>query len=190
MNCFAYQRHSLETIHAAPGPLSSAVIRRRHWESLHGLWAATISTELNDHLLPPDYFAEMQVKLGMRVEVDIATLTTENGTPVDSGLGGTATAVQTKVWAPTAPAAVMPAVFPDDMEVLVFSRGISLAGAIELVSPGNKDCEETRQAFVAKCAAYLQRGIGVIVVDLVTSRHANLHDEARVVPGPCQWLQL
>src|SRR5207247_11436526 len=75
--------------------------------------------------------------------------------------------------------AVVPALFPDDFAVHVFSNiaGPTLVAAIELVSPGNKDREDTRRAFAVKCAAYLQRGIGLIVVDVVTSRHANLHDE-------------
>src|SRR5262249_5730596 len=34
-----------------------------------------------------------------------------------------------------------------------------------------------RRAFAAKCASYLQRGIGLVIVDIVTDRHANLHDE-------------
>lgn len=78
----------------------------------------------------------------------------------------------------------MPAVFPDDFEVQVFSSatGPVLVAAIELVSPANKDRPETRRAFAAKCAAYL-RGIGVIVVDIVTSRHANLHDELMTLLG-------
>jgi hypothetical protein len=73
----------------------------------------------------------------------------------------------------------MPVSFPDDIEVQVFSNvaGPTLVAAIELVSPGNKDRPETRRAFVAKCVADLQRGIGLVVVDIVTSRHANLHDE-------------
>jgi hypothetical protein len=45
------------------------------------------------------------------------------------------------------------------------------------VSPGNKDRPETRRAFAAKCAAYLQAGIGLLIVDIVTDRHANMHDE-------------
>jgi hypothetical protein len=73
----------------------------------------------------------------------------------------------------------MPVSFPDDIEVQVFSNvaGPTLVAAIELVSPGNKDPPETRRAFVAKCVTYLQRGIGLIIVGIVTSRHANLHDE-------------
>jgi hypothetical protein len=98
---------------------------------------------------------------------------------------GPATAVQTQVWAPTTPVAVFPAEFPDDLEVQVFSSmaGPTLVAAIELVSPGNKDRAEARRAFAAKCAAYLQRGIGLIVVDIVTSRIANLHDELMALLG-------
>jgi hypothetical protein len=68
----------------------------------------------------------------------------------------------------------------------VFSTlaGSTLVAAIELVCPGNKDRPEARQAFAVKCAAYLQRGIGVVVLDIVTSRHANLHDELVLLLGP------
>ncbi|WP_217551154.1 hypothetical protein, partial [Pantoea sp. GbtcB22] len=41
----------------------------------------------------------------------------------------------------------------------------------------NKDRPEARQGFAAKCVAYLTRGIGLIVVDIVTNRLANLHNE-------------
>jgi hypothetical protein len=135
---------------------------RRHWQAFHGWWAATIADGLNKRMLPPDFFAEFQMTLGTRVERTI--------TP---GL------------APTNPVAVMPAVFPDDFAVHVFNGegGPTLVAAVELVSPGNKDRDATRRAFAVKCAAYLQRGIGVIVVDVVTSRHANLHDELMTLLG-------
>src|SRR5262249_61877778 len=98
---------------------------------------------------------------------------------------GASTAVQTRAWAPPTPVAVFPALFPDDFEVQVFSSmaGPTLVAAIELVSPGNKDRDDARRAFAAKCAAYLQRGIGLIVVDIVTLRHANLHDELMALLG-------
>ena len=73
----------------------------------------------------------------------------------------------------------MPAVFPDEIEIQVFadSGGAMLVGAIEFVSPANKDRLQTRLAFAAKCASYLSAGIGLIVVDVVTERLANLHNE-------------
>jgi hypothetical protein len=149
----------------------------RHWEGFHGRWAAALSDALNEKL-PSNYFAEFQVTLGTRIEVDVATFT-DNGVAESSSSGGTVTAVQPRLWAPPTPVAVMPAIFPDDFAVHVFSSeaGPTLVAAIELVSPGNKDRAETRRAFAAKCAAYLQRGIGLIIVDIVTTRHANLHDE-------------
>jgi hypothetical protein len=43
------------------------------------------------------------------------------------------------------------------------------------VSPANKDRLGSRQTFAAKCAGYLKQGVSVIIVDVVTERHANLH---------------
>jgi hypothetical protein len=155
----------------------------RHWQGFHGRWAAAMADDL-DERLPPEYFTEFQVTLGTRFEVDVGTFS-EPGAVAPDGANGGPVPVQTRVWAPPAPVAVIPAAFPDDIEVQVFSNaaGPVRVAAIELVSPANKDREETRRAFVAKCASYLQRGIGLIVVDIVTSRHANLHDDLTAYLG-------
>jgi hypothetical protein len=73
----------------------------------------------------------------------------------------------------------LPALFPDTFEVRVFSTmgGLTLVGAIELISPGNKDRAEERRAFATKCASYLHKGVSLIVIDIVTNRRANLHNE-------------
>jgi hypothetical protein len=55
--------------------------------------------------------------------------------------------------------------------------GPELRAAIELVSPANKDRAGSRRTFAAKCAGYLKHGIGVVIVDVVTARSANLHAE-------------
>jgi hypothetical protein len=146
----------------------------RHWESFHGVWAAEIMASLHRGVLPKGYFAEVQIHIG-GVEVDIATL--EKAAPpaaFEQGNGGLAVEVE----APST-TFTLPAVFPDSIEVHIFetSAGPTLVGAIEFVSPGNKDRTETRVAFAAKCAAYLQQGIGLMVLDVVTNRKANLHDE-------------
>jgi hypothetical protein len=156
---------------------------RRHWEGFHNRWAAAMADSLNERL-PADYYAEFQVKYGTSVEVDVATFS-ESVLPEPPRPNGAAVALQARPWSPQAPVAVMPAVFPDDLEVQIYSSiaGPQLVGAIELVSPANKDRPENRSAFIAKCAAYLQRGIGLIVVDIVTERHANLHDELMAFLG-------
>jgi hypothetical protein len=158
------------------------VSERRSWEGFHGLWAAALVEKLNREVLADEYFADMQVHIGSQVEVDIATLAESGGT----GKSGTAAATAlAPAWAPPATDLVFPTVFPDDIEVQVFATvtGATLVGAIELVSPGNKDRAETRRAFAAKCVAYLTRGIGLIVVDIVTNRLANLHNEVMGLLG-------
>jgi hypothetical protein len=67
----------------------------------------------------------------------------------------------------------------DPWGVSIFEEGdepFNLAGAIELISPANKDRPEHRDAFVSKCAAYLQQGVGLMIVDVVTERSADLHE--------------
>jgi len=153
-------------------PLSAA----RHWESFHASWATSIMATLNRGVLPPGYFAETQVHIGSRVEVDVASFERGASASVAAEDGG-GVAVQT--WAPPVATLVMPAVFPDEIEVQVFSTatGATLVAAIELVSPGNKDRPEARRAFATRCAGYLQMGIGLVIVDVVTGRQANLHDQ-------------
>jgi hypothetical protein len=73
----------------------------------------------------------------------------------------------------------MPAIYPDQMEVQVIDRrgSLRLVAVIELVSPRNKDRPQARGGFAGKCAAYLERGIGVVTVDTVTSHHFHMHNE-------------
>jgi hypothetical protein len=149
------------------------VSEERHWESFHTAWAAEIMGWLNEGRLPAGYFAETQIHIGGRVEIDVASLQKADAGQADGeSNGGVATLTETGVL-------VMPAVFPDEIEIQVFrqSGGATLVGAIELVSPGNKDRPEARRAFAAKCASYLQAGLGLLVVDVVSERHVNLHDD-------------
>ena len=126
----------------------------RTWESMHA-WATAIMGHLNENLLPSMYFAETQVHIGSRVEIDVATLEESvQRLPVAAKQGnGTVATIEPKVWAPPSPALMIPTTFPDEIEIQVLgsSTGAHLVAAIELVSPGNKDRPETRRAFAAKC---------------------------------------
>jgi hypothetical protein len=159
------------------------VSQRRSWEGFHGLWAAALVEKLNQDILADEYFADMQVHIGSQVEVDVATL--EESRRPAQGAGAAATTALAPAWAPPKTNLILPIVFPDDIEVQVFATttGATLVAAIELVSPGNKDRPETRQAFAAKCVSYLTRGIGLIVVDIVTNRLANLHNDVMALLG-------
>jgi hypothetical protein len=84
---------------------------------------------------------------------------------------------------------VLPAVFPPTFGVRVIetSSGPTLVAAIELVSPRNKDRDESRRAFAAKCATYLSAGCGLIVVDVVTNRTSRpLADLMALLDPACE----
>jgi len=152
-------------------PLSN----ERHWESFHSVWAGEIMAYLNGGALPVGYFAETQVHFGGRIEVDVATLEhvhAERLSPQRNGGVAVQGVTETHVM-------TMPAVFPDEIEIRIIHRsgGPTLVGALELASPSNKDRPESRRAFAAKCAAYLQAGVGLVIVDLVSHHRFNLHDE-------------
>ena len=152
---------------------------RRHWEAFHAQWAGSIANALNN-TLPAEYFAESQVHAGPRFEVDVGTFEEDS----DTGGGvATLTRMQTVLSPPTL---VLPAIFPPEFAVNVIetSGGPNLVAAIELVSPANKDRPESRQAFASKCSAYLQRGMGVIVLDVVTSRKSRPLDDLLLLLQP------
>src|SRR5207245_5614226 len=148
--------------------------QRRHWDSFHGAWAEAMALNLNQSLLPERFVAEARVKLGGQVEIDVATFA-EQANAQSPGPGGVA------VWAPPKPTATVPVDFqdPDIFEVQILSEeeGPRLVAAIELVSPANKDRPANRRMFAIKCASYLQSGVSVIIVDVVTERSGNLQAE-------------
>lgn len=105
------------------------------------------------------------------MEIDVATLEKPQ-----SGGG-----VTTAAWAPAKPRFSVKADFSrlNGYEVRVFQdlAGPQLRAAIELVSPANKHRADSRETFAAKCAGYLRHGVHLVMVDIVTSRSANLHAE-------------
>lgn len=107
----------------------------RRWEGFHHAWATFIAQQLNQETLPPDYFAESEIRIGQEM---------------------------------------------DAFEIRASRNGAcrpELRAVIELVSPANKDRPEGSLTFASKCAGYLKRGTSVAIVDVVTSKSANLHAE-------------
>lgn len=147
------------------------------WPSIHMTWAVDVIEQLNGQLLPKGYRAEGEVCLGGSLEVDVGTLDSLNGHSFDTNGNGAGTA--TLPWAPPAPTITFPLQSYDLFEVRILDTrsGRPLVAAIEFVSPGNKDRDEARAAFVSKISDLIHSGIGVVVIDIVTSRSANLHNE-------------
>ena len=144
------------------------------WESVNTLWVAAVVAHLNQ-TLPKDRFRAFAKRhLGPQVEADVAEF--ESLHPAGDANGTVSTLTQTY-----APAAVhtIPAILPDILEIQITAANNRrrLVAVIEFVSPGNKKEVDERESFVAKCRTYLREGIGLVIVDVVTSRKANFHDE-------------
>src|SRR5688572_9682933 len=153
----------------------SPINDKHRWDAVHGQWPGEIVRTLFD-LLPPGFVAEPQVYHPAPFEVDDSML--EEDTRVretEARRGGTATL------SASAPTLTVPADLDelDEYEVRVYDadRLRTLVAAIEIISPANKDRTDTREQFVNKVAALLRQDVCVAIVDIVTTRHANLYTE-------------
>lgn len=146
------------------------------WEGFHAMWPAMLVIRLVTRL-PQGYSAEPRVHLGAYYEVDVGAFERDEFSPSAGSEGG----VATLPYAAPVPTSTIDADLGEqyEYEVLVYDqeRGRHLVAAIEFVSPANKDRPDHRRAFVSKCAALLQKNVCVAIVDLVTTRRANLYAE-------------
>jgi len=147
------------------------IFNQRHWTGFHSAWATALAADLNQSL-PEGWYAEPTVQWS--IEVDVGAFEEADA------LVGAAARGESKagVWEPSAPAKTIDfSLTTDVVEVRVYRdfTDFPLVGVIELVSPANKDRPETREAFVSKCDTYLRDGIGLVIVDIVSNHHANLH---------------
>jgi hypothetical protein len=161
------------------------VSRQVSWEEIHGQWPAVIVQQLKTQL-PPGYVSGPKVHVGSSIEIDIATYEQDNAPPSLSARNDE-DPTTTATWTATAPSLTVETDIPDDdeYEVRIYDaeRGRTLVAVIELVSPGNKDRQEKRNAFVGKCAALLRKGVSVSIVDVVTVRQFNLYAELMAFIG-------
>lgn len=147
--------------------------------SIHSGWVSELAIRLNA-TLPPGYIALDSVSIDGGLEIDIGI--EEEDDPVlpvrGADSGGTAVATAPAVYAPPPATGTVPYEFPDTTEIRVTNEDTGrLVGAIELISPGNKDRGAKRDMFLAKCLEYLAGGACVVIVDVITARRANLHNE-------------
>ena len=139
---------------------------RRPWSGFLSHWASTLGVDLNRQL-PEGWFAEPNVQWSVEIDVgafeDMARMV-----PVPSA--------QTR-WQPPVPDRTIDFDLRTDVvEVRVYQESAAqLAGVVEIVSPVNKDRPESREAFVSKCDTFLRDAVGLALIDVVTSRTANLH---------------
>jgi hypothetical protein len=146
--------------------------QERRWKGFHSYWASAIVGQLSK-ILPPRYYAEPEVTIGIQLAADVGTLDTGSANGAGNGH------VATLVYSPPKPSLVFPVDFAGlehfGVQVFVEEGGLRLVAAIELVSPANKDRPAHREAFLRKCATYLQEGVSLMIVDVVSGRSGNFH---------------
>ncbi len=152
---------------------------RAPWSSISSFWVVALAKRLNSMLPRDRYQAMATVHLGNQLEADISEFEIESGVPFEQRNGSGGLAV---LPSPMAVATVEPS-FPDEFEIQIkdVRDGMRLVAAIEFISPSNKDRERERTHFISKCLAYLDAGVGLVILDIVTSRSANLHNELMVM---------
>lgn len=149
---------------------------RWSWQEIHAQWPAMIVLRLFQEL-PAGFEAGPRVQLGVGFEADVGTHRIESPVvpPLVSVNGGGGTMVE----APPEPSVAVDIDRPteDEFEVRIYDavRERRLVAVLEIVSPANKDRPESRRSFVQKCLALLHQGVSVSIVDLVTTRDANLY---------------
>ncbi|MBP3959975.1 DUF4058 family protein [Gemmata sp. G18] len=169
---------------------------RKSWESIHHGWAFVIAQRLNGAILTNRFESESNIHHGSQIEIDLATYEEDRDLPTfgTNGHGGGGVATQPQTYAPPAAALAGEVVMADadTFEINVYKQegGWKLVAAVELVSPRNKDRSTARRAFATKAASYLQQGVSVVTVDVVTERNANLHEDianALRLPDAFDW---
>jgi Protein of unknown function (DUF4058) len=155
--------------------------RTHPWRAFHGAWAAAMARLLNAGVLPSGYYAVPFLDREGPVEIDVATVEDQGSAVATTHKSGDV------VWAPAAPQLSIAVEWPsiDEIRVEVFKDAGDprLAAAIELASPRNKDRPRAREAFASKCANHLRHGRGLVVVDVVTTRRADLHADLLAALG-------
>jgi hypothetical protein len=113
------------------------------------------------------------------MEIDVGALEVDDAPRGGASSGNVSVGTATAAWTATLPTVAVDTDPPDEYEYEVriydVERERQLVAAIEFVSIANKDRRESRDSFVAKCAALLRKGVAVSIVDLVTIRRFNLY---------------
>lgn len=155
------------------------MIRFYPWKSFHSHWAARIAELLNLDILPEGYVAVSTRDQAGPIEIDVASF--QRGTDDGADLPGEA-----PPWPPPEPGLTATVEWPaaDNARVEILSNAGDppLVAAIELVSMSNKDRPRSREAFTGRCVDLLARGVGLVVVDVVTNGAKNLHADLLAAP--------
>jgi hypothetical protein len=148
------------------------------FHDFHCTWIPQIKNRLNEGVLPPEYYAQVEQVTG-EIIPDVLTLHAQSAfEPLDRDIGGgTATAVT----------AFPPRVrFTAELEIDTYaalarevvirhSSNDQIIALIEVISPGNKSSQPAFSALLTKATAALRQGCHLLLIDLLPQSPRDPH---------------
>jgi hypothetical protein len=140
------------------------------FHNFHCRWQSAICDALNGGLLPPGYFAMVEQRAGGPIP-DVLAIELPPPTPSVSDSVAIATPPKTRfiVRSDTAVYA------RKARKITIRDELGEVVSIIEIVSPGNKDTENSLQTFTKKMADFLLRGVSLVVVDVFPPSERDPH---------------
>ena len=157
------------------------------YHDFHQTWIPQLKLALLDGILPPGYYAHVERSFGSitAAESESDLLTLDSGASVlpgddrDGSGGGTAVldAPPRTAVSMTLPKLSRIGRYAARADRLAIKRGIDhrVVALLEVASPGNKDRRASVDRLVAKLATAVERGVNVVLVDLLPP---GAHDPA------------
>ena len=153
------------------------------FHSFHSAWITTLTARLNNGILPDGVYAQAEQSIGLTGDNHrrVPDLQVEDD--------GSAFAWQSEVMNATIVAPVADVVADADpfsrrqKSVWIRRDGGDLIAAIEVVSASNRSHQGAAEAFAAKMLELCERGVHVLILDVLPSRSADLFKEVLAAIG-------
>jgi hypothetical protein len=136
------------------------------------MWLARITNALDRQLPDRRFFAQISVRTWLKTEEAVAAF--EYGPPSIFDEAGKDTGARYESITPASPDLTVGTNYFDNLSVNIvdFSEGHDVRGVVRVVCRGNKASRESELAFAIDCASQIQRGAGLVVIDIIPRRHA------------------
>jgi hypothetical protein len=144
------------------------------FHDFHQTWSVEIKNALNAGLLPDDYYALVEQRVG-GPEPDVIAVETGRKGKTKAGRSGTATLAElprTRIKKVLVPESVK---YSRKANRITVRHTLGdVVAVIEIVSPGNKSSSVAVDEFVEKAVAFLRAGIHLLVIDLFPPTRRDL----------------
>jgi uncharacterized protein DUF4058 len=137
------------------------------FHDLHQSWAVVLRTALNNGILPPDYYAQIERAANRTMAPDVLTLSrNRRDHGEDPGDGAIAVKQAPPKVSMTATAEKSHYMKKQSRVAIRKTGKDEVVAFIEIISPGNKESQKRMELFVNKVDTPLEVGIHLLIIDL------------------------